>query len=127
VDGTGLDQRPVAPAELTEPEREVWQQIVNDKPSDWFGSSHVPMLVDYVTLLANGRVVAAQIKAFDPEWLATDEGLRRYQALVGMSTKLSTAANTLARSMRLTHQAIYRADKAGMTGKGRKLWQREPD
>lgn len=98
----------------------------NDKPSDWFGSSHVAMLVDYCRAVARADVVDGQIKEFDPDWLKTDEGLKRYERLISVGAKLSGVCNTLARSMRVTHQSIYRADKT-VPKPGRKLWQREPD
>lgn len=114
------------PPMLSPAERVAWQGIVGSKPMDWFGMEHVPMLVVLVKHICQATVIDEQIKAFDPEWMATDEGLRRYEKLIGMSAKVAGVINTLMRSMRLTHQAIYRKDKAGMgPGKGRKLWQRE--
>ena len=114
------------PPGLTDGERGVWLGIVNSKPADWFWMEHVPMLIDYSRQVCRGHVIDAQIKAFEPEWMTTDDGLKRYEKLIGMAAKLSGVQNTLLRSMRLTHQAVYRKDKAGMgPGKGKKLWRRE--
>ena len=61
--------------------------------------------------------------------MATDEGLRRWKTLVDMGAKVAGVVQTYMRSMRLTHQAIYHKDKAGMgPGKGTgRVWQREPE
>ena len=128
VSGPGIAPLMVPPG-LTEGERGVWLATVNSKPADWFGTEHIEMLVDYARNVCRGHVVDAQLKAFDPEWMATDNGLRRWALLVGTAAKLSGVTNTLMRSMRLTHQSVYRADKAGMgPGKGTgKVWQREPE
>jgi hypothetical protein len=124
VDDAGVTRLGV-PGVLSAAEKAVWVTTVHSKQSDWFGPEHIPMLIDYVRHIVKQDVIDAQIKAFDPEWLATDDGLRRYEKLITLAAKQSQIANTLARSMRLTHQAIYRKDKAGMgPGKGKKLWQR---
>jgi hypothetical protein len=123
-DSAGIS-RAAPPSKLTDGEKAVWVATVNDKPTDWFGSSHVAMLVDYCRAVVNADVINAQIKAFDPEWLKTEEGLRRYDRLISMAAKVSGVCNTLARSMRVTHQAIYRGEKV-IPKPGRRLWQREP-
>jgi hypothetical protein len=111
------------PPGLTDGERAVWMASASGKPSDWFGSEHIAMLVDYCRTVVRCDVLDAQIKAFDPEWLKEDEGLKRYERLLSMAAKLSGVCNTLARSMRLTHQSKYVANKAGTTVRGRKPWQ----
>jgi len=82
------------------------------------------MLVDYCRHVVKADVIDAQIKQFDPEWLNENDGLKRYDRLLAMAHRESQIINTLARSMRLTHQASYRADKA-VPKNGRKLWQRD--
>jgi hypothetical protein len=124
-EGPGL-QPIMPPKDLTPAERGVWLEIVNNKPADWFGTEHGPMLVELVRHVCRGSVIDQQIRLFDPEWLKTDEGLRRYDRLVSMGAKVAGVVQTYMRSMRLTHQAIYHKDKASMgPGKGRKLWDRE--
>jgi hypothetical protein len=115
------------PPTLSDAERNVWLGIVNAKPADWFGPEHVSMLTDYVRQVCRGHVIDEQIKAFDPEWLMSADGLKRYETLIGMAAKISGVQNTLLRSMRLTHQAVYRKDRGGMgPGRARKLWQHDP-
>lgn len=111
------------PPTLTDSERAVWVAACAGKPHDWFGSEHIAILVDYCRHVVKSDVIDAQIKAFDPEWLKEDEGLRRYERLLTMAQRQSAICNALARSMRLTHQSKYVAAKAGTTVRGRKPWQ----
>lgn len=101
-------------------------ETVNAKPSEWFGPEHVPVLEAYCRHVVTGRALAEQIEKFDPEWLNDDDGLKRYDRLLAMHTRETGRVNELARAMRLTQQAIYRADKAAtLSKKGRasKPWQ----
>lgn len=127
VDGGLAGISPVkAPPGLTPAERGVWTETVNSKPADWFGSEHIPIMVEYVRQVCRGHVIDAQIKAFDETWLATDEGLARFEKLTTIGTKTAGMIARLATNMRLTHQSVWRADKAALVkGSGRKLWQRD--
>lgn len=115
------------PAELTDSQRALWMETVNSKPAEWFGPEHVPLLLEYVRHVATADMLSRQIEAFDAAWLADDDGLKRLKTLTTMRTKEAQVINTLARSMRLTQQAIYRADKAATLVNrvrgGRKPWQ----
>jgi len=110
---------------LTQGERGVWLATVNSKPADWFGTEHVPILIEYVRCVCRAQVVDGQLKAFDDAWLATDDGLARFEKLTSIATKTAGMINRLATAMRLTQQATMRADKVHPKP-GRKLWQREP-
>jgi hypothetical protein len=57
--------------------------------------------------------IAAELDAFDPQWLSTPEGLARYQTLQGMADKKAASIVTLSRQMRLSHQAQYHKDAKG--------------
>ena len=100
------------PADLTDTQRSIWLATVNSRPADWFGDEHVPLLLEYVRHIETSNELAKQINAFDSAWLAEDDGLKRYDKLVRLRAVETAAINTLARSMRLTHQSLYRADKA---------------
>lgn len=98
---------------------------VNSKPADWFGLEHVPLLVEYCRMVCRGHVIDEQLRAFDAEWLATDEGLRRFERLMGIAAKSAGVIKALATAMRLSQQATMRHEKVHPKP-GRKLWQREP-
>lgn len=114
------------PMTLSDGERAVWLATVNSKPAEWFGLEHVPLLVNYVRHVVAADVLDGQIRDFDPEWLKGDEGLSRYEKLRKIFRQETEAINRLARAMRLTHQSIYRADKAATLtdrARGRKPWE----
>lgn len=127
VVGTVTSLKRLAPPEdLTSDQRQIWLATVNSKPAEWFGDEHMPILREYVRHVVTAEVLTRQIEEFDPAWMADDDGLKRYDRLTGMRAREAGVINTLARSMRLTQQAAYRADKAaslGDKGKGKKPWQ----
>lgn len=114
----GLRARLNPPATLGDAEKSYWVSAVNSRPADWFGSEHLPLLVNYCRHAVRADVVAGSIDQFEPDWLRTDEGLRRYSVLLKLARDESTAVNNLARAMRMTHQSLYRADKAATTVEG---------
>lgn len=86
------------------------------------------MLLELVRHVSTAAMLTRQIEAFDPKWLTDDDGLKRMKTLCAMRVQEAQIINTLMRSMRLTQQAIYRADKAatlaGKGGRGRKPWEK---
>ena len=127
VVGEVTSLRRLAPAPgLTQAQLQIWLATVNSKPAEWFGDEHAPILLEYVRHVATAEVLSRQIEEFDPAWMADDDGLRRFDKLTAMRAREAGVINTLARSMRLTQQAVYRANKAatlGDAGRGRKPWQ----
>jgi ElaB/YqjD/DUF883 family membrane-anchored ribosome-binding protein len=114
------------PAGLTQAQRNVWLEVVNSKPADWFGTEHIAILKRYVQAVVTAEIIDQQLEAFDPAWLLEDDGLKRYEKLSAIRAREAGVINTYARSMRLTQQSIYRADKAATLSdksKGRKPWQ----
>jgi hypothetical protein len=119
----------IAPQQaLPDDQMRIWLATVNSKPAEWFGSEHIPMLLEYVRHVTTADMLTKQIEGFDPKWMDDAEGLVRMDRLTKMRAREATVIHVLARSMRLTHQSIYRADKAATLTdrpKGRKPWQRE--
>ena len=114
------------PRGLTDFQRNVWLATVNSKPAEWFSDEHVPLLVEYVRHVETADILSREIDAFDPAWRQDDDGLKRFDRLTAIRTREATLIHNLARSMRLTQQALYRADKAATLdekSKGRKPWQ----
>lgn len=97
---------------MAEGELSYWLATVNSRPADWFGSEHIPLLVNYCRHACRADILAQSLASFDPAWLMEDEGLKRYERLSKLARDESSAVNTLARAMRITHQSLYRADKA---------------
>ncbi len=99
-------QRVAAPAHLTDAEVQVWNEVVSDQPASSFTATHIPLLEMYCRHVVNGRILADEILNFDRSWLADDDGLKRYDRLLGMAERETRAASSLATRMRITRQAI---------------------
>lgn len=113
------------PGDLTEAQRLEWLAIVNARPADVFGREHVPVLKQFCRHKVNADIVAEQIARFDPEWLNDEDGLKRYEKLCAMQERETRMLAALARSMRMTHQAVYARDAGKVRSEGgrRKPWQ----
>jgi hypothetical protein len=119
-------KRLVAPAHISDAERSVWLEVVNDQPADAFSPTHIPLLELYCRHVVQARVIADQIANFEPSWLNDDEGLKRYDRLLAMNEREGRAASSLATRLRITRQAIDQQTVArGLTkdSKKRKPWE----
>jgi hypothetical protein len=116
-----------APAHISDAERSVWLEMVNDQPADAFTPTHTPLLELYCRHVVQARVIADQIANFDPAWLNDDEGLKRYDRLLTMNERESRAASSLATRLRITRQAVEHPLTVGRSlknqSKARKPWE----
>jgi hypothetical protein len=114
------------PAHLTDAEVQVFNELVADQPATSFTQTHIPTIEMYCRHVVNGRILADEILNFDRSWLASDEGLKRYDKLLAMAERESRAANALARSLRITRQSLH-PETAGNAVKNhvrsRKPWE----
>ena len=121
-------QRPAPPDDLTEKERELWLAITNSKSVDYFDAGTEVLLTEYCRLKTTIEVMAVQINLFDPEWLASDDGVKRYRALTNIRDQAQGRLGTLARSLRLTNQSRFQPTSAAVRsspGKANnRLWER---
>jgi len=103
----------LAPAvHISDAERAVWLQIVNDQPADAFRATHAPLLELYCRHIVNARVIADELAQFERAWMHDDEGLKRFDRLLAMSEREGRAASSLATRLRITRQAIDHATVA---------------
>ena len=120
-------KRLAAPAHLSEAERNVWIEVVNDQPAEAFSATHAPLLELYCRHVTNARVIADEVQSFDRAWLADDDGLKRYDRLLAMAERESRAASSLATRLRITRQAVEHPATVGRTlaaqPKTRKPWE----
>src|SRR5574337_89588 len=108
----GVAVRLQAPLHVSEAERAVWLQVVNDLPADTFTPTHEPLLELYCRHVVNARILADETANFQREWLADPEGLKRYDRLLAMAERESRAASAIATRLRITRQSVY-ASTAG--------------
>lgn len=115
------------PLHLTDAEREVWLQVVNDQPASAFTPTHIPLLEQYCRHVVQARVIADEIGAFDRSWMADDDGLKRYDRLLAMQEREGRAASSLATRLRITRQAVEHPSTVGRSqakqSRARKPWQ----
>jgi hypothetical protein len=120
------NSRIVAPAQLTDAEVAVWNEVVADQPATAFSATHIPLLEMYCRHVVQGRILADEILNFDRSWLADDDGLKRYDRLLGMQERETRAASSLATRMRITRQALHpetASNEVKRNIKTRKPWE----
>ena len=122
----GSTQRLNAPLHMSDAERSVWVEVVNDQPATSFTPTHSPLLELYCRHIVNARILADELMSFDRTWLADDDGLKRYDKLLAMSERESRAASSMATRLRITRQAIDQqtvARSLNNQSKARKPWE----
>lgn len=106
----GIVNRPDAPYDLTDEESDVWRTVVSSMPAEHFAPSHYPILAQYCRHVIASRRIAQLV-----ERCSKNKKFDRveFKELLKMQATESLAIMRLARSMRLTHQAIYKANATG--------------
>ncbi len=108
IDGsTTVVQRPDAPYNLTDEESDEWRAIVNSMPAEHFARIHYPMLTQLCRHKVQSDRVAQLIESICKQKKLDTEA---YKNLCSMQAVESSAIIRLCRSMRLTHQSLYRAE-----------------
>ena len=120
------ESRLPAPTHLSDAEREIWLEVVNDQPASAFTPTHRPLLELYCRHIVQARILADEIMNFDRAWLADDDGLKRYDTLLKMQEREGRAASSLATRLRITRQAVDQQTIARAmvnAPKARKPWE----
>lgn len=116
-----------APLHMSDAEQMVWAEVVNDQPASSFTPTHSPLLEMYCRHIVQARILADELMNFDRAWMADDDGLKRYDRLLGMSERESRAASSLATRLRITRQAVEHPTTIGRgiknQAKARKPWE----
>lgn len=123
-----IDARAQPPSDLTEFQAEVWRKTVAGEPLEQFRSAALQQLLkEYARHCEAAHVLAGQIETFDPAWLATEDGLKRYDKLLQMRDRETKAMGDKATKLRLTNQSRYTpqaaATAAKNTGGSAKPWE----
>lgn len=123
-----IDGRPRPPSDLTEFQREVWERTVANEAASFFNTAALQQLLkEYCRHCEAADTLAKQIEAFDPAWLADEDGLKRYDKLLGMRDRETKAIGDKATKLRLTNQARYTPQAAATASKKgggeRKPWE----
>lgn len=105
-------ERPAPPLDLTEAESDVWVEVVDSLPADWWSGANLPLLAQYCRHVVGARRVAMLI---DQAYAAAggDDApvldLDRLAKLTAMQAQHSARLKALAASMRLAQQSSYSA------------------
>jgi hypothetical protein len=120
--GVSATKRPDPPRELTGEQANVWRDVVEDLPADWFPRETHSLLVQHVRHVVASRRIAQLIEA---EEQSDGFTLERYDFLLRMQEREGRALSSLATCMRLTQQAMFDEKKRKPQTSGKKPW--EPD
>jgi phage gp36-like protein len=101
-------QRPDAPYSLTDDQADIWRQIVNRMPADWFPAETHPMLESLCCHIARKRKVEQLLTAAET---AKDFDARNYNDLAIMAERESRVVSSLMTKMRMTQQTTYDKSK----------------
>lgn len=95
------------PADLTEDQAALWREVVESKPSDWFGPDSLPVLKEYVRAATTCDRLAVVVER------ALEEGSDGLPKLLEMRDREAKRVAVLATKLRLTQQSRYTPKAAG--------------
>ena len=124
----GLEVLPSPPEHLTDAQSAIWRMVMASRGGDLIAVEAYPVLVEYCRLVDGANQVAEQLAEFDPEWAKADEGLKRWDKLLGMQDRLTGRITSVATKLRLTPQSRYVPHAAGRhaeRGEKRRPWESE--
>lgn len=107
-----LRERPAPPDDFEEGyyEHELWMQIVEENPVDWFRDGDLPMLEAYVRAASNHRRASAE--AADADFVVnTVQGVKA-NPIFGVVGALAATMASLAVKLRISHSARLAPSKA---------------
>lgn len=90
------------PFDLSDEETEVWSNVINSFPTDWFSDATSPLLAQYCRHVIHARRIAEILakSVEDPEF-----SIRSYNTLLKMQDRESKAIAGLATKMRISQQS----------------------
>ena len=92
-------------------ETEVWRQVVEALPADWFNGSNMALLAQYCRHVVSARRVAQMLATMETGPDSLD--LKEWRDLMRSQALETERLASLATKMRLSQQAVYGARAAG--------------
>ena len=111
--------------DLSPEEAGVWAKVVATKPGEWWDAGSLPLLSQYCRASVQADLIGELVRSVGAAMLTDPDELGRYKELRKIQAALSSEMSGLARGMRLTQQARYRADKGDTISRkanGKKPW-----
>lgn len=117
VNGT-FGERPDPLEGLNERQAKVWRDTVASEPADYFNTAVLKsLLADYCRYKVSAADITSIIDTFEPAWLKSAEGARRFHSLLKMRDLENRAAVSMATKLRLTNQSRYTPQAASTASK----------
>jgi hypothetical protein len=104
------------PCSLSKAEAAEWRAIVASVPADWFQREHQAVLEAYCVHSCRFRTLRAVLNQMDDAGLKPEDA-KTYDQLSKSAERESRAMIAAARTLRLTHQSQYDAQKAHRNSK----------
>ena len=118
VHGTSFGERPPPPADLNARQAEVWVETFASEATAFFSTAVLKaLLADYCRHRDASEIVSSIITSFEPGWLKSADGAKRYKDLLGMRDLETRAGVSIAGKLRLTNQARYTPQAATTASK----------
>jgi hypothetical protein len=115
------------PDTLSQEQAEVWYNVVENEPADWFSESNLPLLEQYCRHVVASRRVAQLIKDaetdIDPDTKQPTLRLESYDRLLKMQEREGRAMVAIARSMRLSQRSTTTPRGTISKRIGKKPWE----
>lgn len=108
-------ERPEPLLDLTPEQADVWRDVVDAMPADWFPRETWGLLGQYCRHVVEARRIAQLI---DQECAREDLDVLTYDRLLKLQRQESASIKAMSASMRLSQQSSYNA-KSASTAKGR--------
>jgi hypothetical protein len=118
-----LDSRSAPPKSFTVRQKEIWKQIINSKPVDWFNAANLPLLTGYINSITSYESLSRRVDALEA---GEHMDLVDENRLYSMQERQARLMQSFATKIRLTQQSRYTPDKAGVHA-GRASGQRPWD
>lgn len=99
------------PEILSDAQKLIWHQTVDNLPADWFSLEQTPMLIAYCSHVARAAQIEVALSQLDP--LAS---LDVFDKLAKLASLESAKIAMHARAMRLTQQSRLKAETAASHG-----------
>ncbi len=125
-----LKRIPDPPQHLTLAQADVWRGVMRTVVAEMITEDAHPVLVEFCRAVDLGNQVASQLAAFDPAWLADDDGLKRWDKLTQIQHRNQGVIAALGGKLRINPSSRVRAENAATVmkrgnGGKRKPWESE--
>lgn len=107
---TGKDSRLSVPRFLTTRQAQLWKEITNSKPANWFTRDMQSLLVGYVKAIASHEALSKRVDSVESGELQLE--LKDENRLYAMQERQARLMQSFATKLRLTQQSRWQPKTA---------------